>query len=221
MESADIPPDMQEMFERAEKYVSEHFSTMKVNPAHGSLTIGGERYILIRAESMSVEFLRFIEGLYPHLSEEERFRAASSILFDIAHSIGRADARHFHAKTGVEDLMEKMSTGPVHFAYSGWAFVKLLPSSKPTPDRFFQLCYEHPNSFESDAWLASGRKSEQPVCHMNAGYSSGWCAESAGMELTAREVLCRARGDEACRFVMAHPSRIEEAVDEILEHNGG
>jgi signal transduction histidine kinase/ActR/RegA family two-component response regulator len=51
---------------------------------------------------------------------------------------------------------------------------------------------------------------------MNAGYSSGWCEESFGVQLVASEILCRAKGDQSCRFVMAHPSRIEEYVERYI-----
>jgi len=44
---------------------------------------------------------------------------------------------------------------------------------------------------------------------MNAGYSSGWCEESFGLGLVAVEIMCQAKGDPACRFIMAPPSRIE------------
>jgi PAS domain S-box-containing protein len=47
---------------------------------------------------------------------------------------------------------------------------------------------------------------------MNAGYSSGWCEESFGLPLVACEILCTARGDDRCRFVMAPPERIEARI---------
>ena len=54
---------------------------------------------------------------------------------------------------------------------------------------------------------------------MNAGYSSGWCEESFGVKLIAREILCRARGDEFCRFIMAPPHRLQGHVDRyVAEH---
>src|SRR5690606_29478773 len=51
-------------------------------------------------------------------------------------------------------------------------------------------------------------------CIMNAGYSSGWCESSFGLELTAIEVSCKARGDATCSFVMAPPHRIAARVRE-------
>jgi PAS domain S-box-containing protein len=47
---------------------------------------------------------------------------------------------------------------------------------------------------------------------MNAGYSSGWCEDSYGLPLVSVEILCRARGDSACRFIMAPADRIERHV---------
>jgi PAS domain S-box-containing protein len=51
---------------------------------------------------------------------------------------------------------------------------------------------------------------------MNAGYSSGWCEESFGIPLVTAEILCTAKGDEVCRFIMAHPSKIEGYISEYL-----
>jgi signal transduction histidine kinase len=95
--------------------------------------------------------------------------------------------------------------------------VDILPDSRPSPDENYFLLYDHPFSFESHAWLSHGRTSPAPVCIMNAGYSSGWCEESFGIDLVASEVLCRAKGDDACRFIMAHPSRIEHYVERYIE----
>jgi hypothetical protein len=52
---------------------------------------------------------------------------------------------------------------------------------------------------------------------MNAGYSSGWCSESFGVELTSREITCRGNGAPHCRFVMAHPSRIDAYVEAYFD----
>src|SRR5690606_26670921 len=107
-----------------------------------------------------------------------------------------------------------LSHGPVHFAYTGWALVDIKPSSTPVPSDDYCLVYDHPYSFEAASWLRAGRHSEGPVCIMNAGYSSGWCESSFGLELTAIEVSCKARGDATCSFVMAPPHRIAARVRE-------
>ncbi len=193
--------------------VSAYFRDRREDPERGTIEVFGERYVLVRAASLSVEFFRVCQELYGDGREAEANEFARNILFDLAHSIGKSDAKNFHAKMGLIDPVAKLSAGPVHFAHTGWAFVDISPESKPVPDEGFFLLYDHPSSFEADAWLAAGRTQSFPVCIMNSGYSSGWCEESFGVPLVAAELQCRARGDAACRFVMAHPQRIEAHLD--------
>jgi signal transduction histidine kinase len=204
-----VPRSMEALFIEAEQLVSRFFEDRQDTPQRGTIEIFGERYVLVRAAALSVEFFSVVYGLYGPGREQEAEAFARNILFDLAHSIGKADARNFHAKMGLEDPIAKLSAGPVHFAHAGWAFVDIFPESNPSPDENYCLIYDHPYSFESDAWRGAQRPTAFPVCIMNAGYSSGWCEESFGIDLVASEVLCRARGDEACRFLMAQPQRIE------------
>ena len=213
------PKEMEPLFEKAEEYVKRYFEKEERDPSKGSITINGQRYILVRATSMSVEFLEFIKNKYPGLDEEDAFDAAAKLLVDIAHSIGKSDARNFHDAMNVTDPIAKLSSGPVHFAYTGWAFVDISPESKPSPDKNYYLIYDHPQSFEADSWIASKKKINRSVCFMNSGYSSGWCEESFGVELVAKEILCRAKGDQYCRFIMAHPDRIDEYINNYKNAN--
>ena len=107
-----------------------------------------------------------------------------------------ADARQFHSRMGVDDPIERLSAGPIHFAHSGWAYVEILPESSPSPDDDFVIMFDHPYSFESDSWLRAGKDADFPVCIMNAGYSSGWCEASFDTPLVASEILCKAKGDD-------------------------
>ena len=214
-----VPRAIEPLFEKAQEYVSSYFKERIDDPTSGTIRIKGERYILVRAASMSVHFLEFIKHMYPTLAEDEAIEAASSVLFDMAHSIGIADAKKFHAETNVTDVISKLSTGPIHFAYTGWAFVDIFEESKPAPDETYKLVYDHPQSFEADSWIDLGRRVNFCTCFMNAGYSSGWCEQSFGIPLVAREILCRAKGDRFCRFIMAQPQRIEEFILDYKKSN--
>jgi len=212
-----VPEPFAPIFERAQEYVDRYFEERRFDPSEGTIEIFGQRYMLVRAGAMSVEFFDQIMRLYEDKGEEEALAVARSMLFDIAHAIGASDARNFHTRMSLVDPIEKLSAGPVHFAYSGWAFVDISPESRPSPDENFYLLYDHPYSFESDSWLKAGKTVEFPVCVMNAGYSSGWCAESFGLTLVASEILCKAKGDEWCRFIMAPPDRIESLIGDYLQ----
>ncbi len=219
VKSVKVPKEMEPIFKKAEEYVQGFFNDEKKIPEKGSILIGGQRYILVRATSMSVEFLEFIKQKYPSFDEGEAYDASSKLLFDLSHSIGKSDAKNFHKKMGVTEPIAKLSSGPIHFAYAGWAFVDIFSESKPTPDENFYLIYDHPQSFEADSWIESKKNTNKPTCFMNAGYSSGWCEESFGINLTAKEILCRARGDPFCRFIMASPSKIDEFIQKYKTKN--
>jgi signal transduction histidine kinase/CheY-like chemotaxis protein/predicted hydrocarbon binding protein len=211
-----VPPGMEGPFVEAEQHVSRYFEDRKDDPAHGTIEIFGERYILVRAASLSVDFMALVERIYGDARLDEANEFANSILFDLAHAIGKSDAKNFHTRMGLVDPIAKLSAGPIHFAYSGWAFVDIFPESVPAPDESYCLVYDHPYSFEADAWLHSGKRRSSPACIMSSGYSSGWCEESFGMTLVASEILCRAKGDGVCRFLMAHPDRIAGFVERYL-----
>ncbi len=216
LRSVSVPDAFRPAFEDAEERVRRWFASFHHDPTKGVITIGGERYILVRAASMSVHFAEYVRSTYPGLETGEAASVVNRLLFDIAHAIGENDARNFQVRMQVTDPIQRLSTGPVLFAWSGWAYVDILPASNPSPDEQFYLVYDHPQSFECDAWLATGAKTDHCVCHMNAGYSSGWVSASFERSLVAKEITCRARGDQQCRFVMAPPDRIEERAEETL-----
>ena len=217
LNTARVPEKFVPLFEEAQKYVARYFADQRWDPEHGSLEISGQRYVLVRAASMSVEFYDMVRRFYG--AEEEAHAVAHSLLFDIAHAMGLADAKAFAEHMGVTDPVAQVSAGPVHFAHAGWAFVDISADSSPTPDDDYYLLYDHPYSFESDSWLGAGRKTDSPVCVMNAGYSSGWCEHSFGRTLVAVEILCRAKGDQVCRFIMATPARVEDRILRYIQQH--
>jgi CheY-like chemotaxis protein/nitrogen-specific signal transduction histidine kinase/predicted hydrocarbon binding protein len=220
MPTVSVPENVKPIFDAAQKIVGEYFKNLKMEPSKGTIEINEQRYVLVRASALSIDFLSTILQLYADRGKEEAMLIGKNFLFDIAHVIGMSDAKNFHSKMNLSNPIEKLSAGPVHFAYSGWAFVDILPESNPSPDENYYLIYNHPFSFEADSWLRSGKKSDVSVCVMNAGYSSGWCEESFGIPLTAVEVTCKAKGDEHCTFIMSPPNKIQEHIDNYSKQSG-
>ena len=204
------PSEIAPIFDKASEIVKKYFQTFNADPSLSKIEVNGQRYVLMRAESLANDFFKNILNLYSDRPKQEAVRIGRNLLFDFAHLIGIEDAKNFHKQMKLKDPISKLSAGPVHFAYTGWAFVDILPESKPSPDDNFYLKYHHPYSFEADSWIRSKEKTDFPVCSMNAGYSSGWCEQSFGIELTSVEISCRAKGDKHCTFVMAPPHKIGE-----------
>jgi PAS domain S-box-containing protein len=212
-----VPEEIEPIFARAEQVVAEYFGSLRQTPAEGTIEVLGERYVLVRAAALSVEFFTMVRSMFGLGRRAEADEFARNLLFDVSHAVGKSDARQFQDRMGLTDPIERLSAGPVHFAHTGWATVDISPESRPSPDDDYFLLYDHPYSFEADSWLRADRKADFPVCIMSAGYSSGWCEESFDMELVASEILCRAKGDSCCRFIMAPPGRIEEHIGRYVE----
>ena len=199
------PAPFEPLFARAEGLLGGFFSGLERTPENGQINISGERYILARAATFSVQLHKLLEEQYGRL-------AAEKLAYSLGRAAGTQDAEYFIERLALEHGPEALSAGPVHFAFVGWASVDIHPESTPTMDDNFFLLYDHPYSFEADSYLQMGIATDRPVCRMNAGYSSGWCQVAFGVELVAKEISCRATGHDRCVFVMGHPSRINDYV---------
>lgn len=202
-----VPSAFEPLFLKAEENISEYFKGFKQDPTKGEITIGEQRYVLARASAISLEFQKELSKKYGEMS-------ATQIIYSLGKSIGKQDAETFAKKMNLTDPIEKLSAGPVHFAWMGWAFVDIFPESNPQPNENYYLIYEHPYSFEAQSYIEAGIKTKNTVCLMNAGYSSGWCQFSFGVDLDGKEISCRAKGDEKCIFVMGHPTKLTRYVVE-------
>ncbi len=198
-----VPKPFEPLFEIAEKYVDSLFQEFRREPSKGTIHVGGERYILVRGEGL---FLALFDQLEKSFGEEQ----AQEFIYNMARVIGKADSKNFSESRGLTDPNEKLSTGPVHFAYSGWAFVDIYATSRPSPDNNYFLQYQHPNTFESEIYIRKGLKPAHPICFFSAGYSAGWCSEAYGIEVHAKETRCTACGHDRCEFIMAPYSKLAE-----------
>lgn len=207
------PEPFEPLFVAAEDAMAEFFSDLQRRPEKGEIAISGVRYLLVRAASMSIQFRSELSALYGQ-------RTANQIIYNFGRACGIQDAKMFHERLGLTDPAMKLAAGPVHFAHVGWAFVDIFPESVPSPDENYFLIYDHPFSFEADSYVEAGIQSEGSVCYMNAGYSAGWCEISFGVELGAREITCRAKGDDRCIFIMSPPKRLMEYTREYLARYG-
>lgn len=103
LETVRVPAEMFDAFASAEAVVARYFADRAFSPERGTIEISGERYVLVRAASLSVEFFGVVRKLYGAGREREADAFALNILFDLAHAIGRSDAKDFHARMGLDD----------------------------------------------------------------------------------------------------------------------
>lgn len=198
-----VPPAFEPPFARAETFVEKLFADMQRRPDQGTLHIGGERYVLVRAESL---YLTWFDALTETFGED----TARGFIYNTAREIGRSDSASFSERLGLTDGLDRLSSGPVHFAHAGWALVDILEDSRPATDDSYYLHYYHPNTFESEVVKKRGRKLEHCGCWFSAGYSAGWCSDAFQIEVHGREVRCVSKGDPSCEFIMAPNEKLDE-----------
>lgn len=201
------PDEFAPLFSRAEDIITPIFWDFKRQPEKGSIHVSDERYVLYRGDSMAIALKEQLTSVLGP--------GAGVVIYQIGKATGSADAKFFFSKTGTEDPAMRLAMGPVSFAFGGYANVTILDDSSPSPDEDFLLVYDHPNSYEAEAHLKAGIKTDSPVDFLNAGYSAGWCSEAYGLKLEAKEISCIAMGHEQCRFVMAPVKRLRERVEQI------
>jgi predicted hydrocarbon binding protein len=198
-----VPRHFEAPFEKAEAFVEKLFSRLERHPEEGTIRVGEQRYVLIRAESL---YHTWFQSLAETLGED----VAAESLYKTARELGRSDSAAFSAELNLSDPLERLATGPVHFAYTGWAFVEILADSVPATDDCYFLHYFHPNTFESEVVVKLGRILDRCGCLFSAGYSSGWCSDAFRIEVHAREIRCVGRGDASCEFIMAPAAKLDE-----------
>ena len=203
LKSVKVPPQFEPPFARAETFVEKLFSDFERRPDQGTLHVGGERYVLVRADSL---YATWFDSLAETFGED----AAREFIYNTAREIGRSDSNAFSKRLGLTDGIDRLSSGPVHFAHAGWALVDILGDSRPAPDDSYFLHYHHPNTFESEVLVRRGKKIAQCGCFFSAGYSSGWCSDAFQLEVHGRELRCVARGDESCEFIMSPSKTLDE-----------
>src|SRR5579871_4558381 len=125
------------MFEQAQEFVERYFTEQRAMPERGTLEVRGERYVLVRAASLSVEFHQMLRKFYG--GDVEARGVAHSLLFDVAHAMGLADAQAVAKRMGVSDPIARLSAGPLHTARAGWAFVEISDESTLRADEGFYL----------------------------------------------------------------------------------
>ena len=158
--------------------------------------------MLMRCESL---FWSWFDALASTFGEQ----AARDFVYTTAREIGRADSIDFAERLQVVDGLERLSSGPIHFAHAGWALVEILSDSRPATDSSYFLHYKHPNTFESEVLASRKIVASRPACLFSAGYSAGWCSHAFGVDVHAREVRCIAMGQAACEFVMSDSDSLD------------
>lgn len=206
MRAAEVPPEMLAVFEKAQDAVKSYFDSLQTVPARGRVEIEKDRFVLARTDSLSFVLRNVLAEIYGDHGTDQ-------LLYSFGKAVGSAEARKLFDHFDLQDPMEKFGFGPTYFSFSGWAFVNLLYPTNLVPDETFLLVFANQHSFESEGFLSEGEQTKKSICHITAGFFTGWCEESFGIPLETRELFCSAKGDGLDLFLTAHRKKILGATE--------
>ena len=210
MRAAEVPPEMLDAFEKARDIVKSYFDSLATVPGRGRVEVDKDRFILARTDSLSRVLRNVLSEIYGEHGSDQ-------LLYSFGKAVGRTEARKLFTRFDLKEPMEKFGFGPTYFSFSGWAFVNLLHPSNPVPNENFLLVFSNQHSFEAEGFVSEHAISEKPICHINAGYLTGWCEESFEIPLETRELYCSAKGEGLDLFLMTHRKKILAATDNAMK----
>ena len=212
VKTIEAPPELHGLIESIEAKYDELFKTkLEFLPEESRIKLVGGEVMFIGLKAIAIDLKDELDSV---LGEQGR----NLLIYRLGQSFGRSEAERLLPQLDLKDIVPRIAAGPIWAAYSGFVRVRLLPGSVLEANDNYFLFYEHPNNFEATLWKESGRTSTEAICFFNAGYSSGWCSVASGVELDAEEILCEAKGDAACRFIMFPASRRYEYMEKLDEY---
>lgn len=137
LETVRVPSSLEPLFEKAEAVVGDFFRRRKDDPRTGTIEIFGARYVLVRGAALSAEFFQLLRNLFGPGAGEDADAFAASLLYHLAHAVGKSDATGFHrgaAESAAGDVVfSRILTKPYTGAELGQAIREALEQPFPPP----------------------------------------------------------------------------------------
>jgi len=177
-------------------------STLSVKVTHGvdgflidTLTfplarIDGDRDIIIRAE--------FFRDMMAKLRRE--FHSAADVfLYKEGMALGERSTSYYLEKYGKDRILSSLSYYQSIYSALGWARAELVSADIEGRRAVLRL-YE---SFECPK-----EKGDKVYSHFLRGFINGSFSQLVGVETSAKEVMCQAKNDPYCEFVVGQSNKI-------------
>ena len=192
---------MEERLRSARERVSDFFSSLSHKPGEGLIELADEPHLLIGYRSLV--------AAHQDLAKRFGIAAAQLAFYRLGYEMGSCCCKVISEAYGIEDPLDRLLMGPLFFVKMGWLpYVDFLKAELAPGEEWF-LLWETRSHF-AKKFLEFFGKSDQVECFLLAGVSAGWCSEAFGLPLAAREIFCMAKGDQACRFLIAHRTKLFE-----------
>jgi predicted hydrocarbon binding protein len=195
---------------RAQEAMREYEAGLRRDSSHAQISLGDVSHALMPTSVIARDLVRI-------LADALGSDAARAVMYSLGKHIGQVQAAAFFADAACDepDPLFRLLAGPFHFAWAGYGNVELLVW-RPHLDQRFAVLWQSDASFS--AFEALSEPHHKRVCHLQAGYSAGWCLEATQLPLEAAELACRAEGPTHCRFLIAHAQTIHSKMADPSFH---
>ena len=196
--------NLKEIVEQAKKDSMEFFAP-KTCIEKARIIVGNKEHILVGAKAL-VNFYESATKLFG-------VSLAKDFLYRLGENLGISEAETMFKAYKLEDQVmqcwERCLYAPYSLMALGLARLDILLFDVEMKDGFLLLC-ETKNSVFVEIM---GGKVKTPICSMIAGYLNGWYKVATGRRnLVTREIMCRAAGDDVCRFITGKIKKMSELV---------
>lgn len=198
------------MIERAREEAGTYQHRLTRDPTTGAVVLADEPHLLVPTRVVG-------RDLPAELRESVGPEVAAEVMYRLGFLTAASQAAAFYADRGIseQEWEYRALAGPFYAAWTGQGEAEML-IWEPSPGEDFLVVWESGNSLGALQAIAAGVRAR--ACHLFAGYSAGWCSEATSQRLETREIACRAEGLAHCRFVVAHPERMEHHLADPRLH---
>lgn len=171
---------------------------LQFHPEKALISLGEQRVVLLHTKTWGSLRNELIAALGIHTTR--------ALLTRIGFSSGTRDAElALQVRTPKEVIFNLIARGGQLQALEGIALVKPLRTEIDVEAGYCFLEFLWENSFEDDIHIAAYDIGTSPACWLEMGYASGFLSACMGKQILAREIECRAMGNDVCR-VIAQPA---------------
>lgn len=166
---------------------------LEFNPAHGTISLKGERMLLTRAS--------FFDDLRDQLMRRYSEHDAMVLMLRLGFRSGREDAEFIRQSWPTLDPGDAFTAGTRLHMVTGTVKVETISNDFDfESDRFTGDFLWH-ESVEASNYQRRHGRATKPVCWLQTGYAAGYASVFFRRLVIYKELTCSATGHKSCRVV--------------------
>ena len=182
-------------------------SMLYFRPEEGQIWLGDKRMVLLHAEALGALRQELIESVGTEFTR--------GLLTRAGYLAGMRDAELAMKARSDESQLDMLAAGAQLHALSGMVEVEPIRVEANQEQGYLYGEFLWKHSIEDDMHAVSSGPTQEPVCWMEIGYSSGFLTRLMGKRIIVREVECLATGDNVCRAIAKPVEDWEDAEQDL------